>query len=189
MFVIELKTHRVQIADIPPQPYGDTSAFLQILTSSGVTPIRVPPRSPNLNAYAERFVRSIKEECLNRVVVLGECHLRHDGPTGLKRAQRRNRARRLTAMEQAGIDLGKRKSQIAIITGAGELVEKRVRTERERLRQFFAGRAKARIVIEASTISEKLSGIHYAMWRNGSIHGELNSRARPLRAVTGASEF
>lgn len=53
-----------------------TGAFLEILTSSGVTPIRLPPRSPNLNAYAERFVRSIKEECLNRVVVLGEGHLR-----------------------------------------------------------------------------------------------------------------
>jgi transposase InsO family protein len=53
-----------------------TSAFLHSLTSSGVTPIRLPPRSPNLNAYAERFVRSIKEECLSRVVLLGERHLR-----------------------------------------------------------------------------------------------------------------
>ena len=33
-------------------------------------------RSPNLNAYAERFVRSIKDECLSRVVPLGEGHLR-----------------------------------------------------------------------------------------------------------------
>jgi putative transposase len=41
-----------------------------------VTPIKLPPRSPNLNAFAERFVRSIKEECLGRVVVLGEHHLR-----------------------------------------------------------------------------------------------------------------
>ena len=39
-------------------------------------PIRLPPKSPNLNAYAERFVRSIKEECLHRVVPLGEGHLR-----------------------------------------------------------------------------------------------------------------
>ena len=36
----------------------------------------VAPKSPNLNAYAERFVRSIKEECLHRVVPLGEAHLR-----------------------------------------------------------------------------------------------------------------
>ena len=36
----------------------------------------LPPSSPNLNAYAERFVRSIKEECLRHVVPLGERHLR-----------------------------------------------------------------------------------------------------------------
>ena len=53
-----------------------TRAFAEILKSSGVQPIRLPPRSPNLNAYAERFVRSIKEECLNRIVPLGESHLR-----------------------------------------------------------------------------------------------------------------
>jgi len=41
-----------------------------------VTPVRLPAKSPNLNAYAERFVRSIKEECLNRIVPLGESHLR-----------------------------------------------------------------------------------------------------------------
>ena len=52
-----------------------TRAFGEILKSSGVQPIKLPPRSPNLNAYAERFVRSIKEECLNRVVLLSEGHL------------------------------------------------------------------------------------------------------------------
>ncbi len=51
-------------------------AFLEILTSSGIQPIKLPARSPNLNAYAERFVRSIKEECLHRVILLGESHLR-----------------------------------------------------------------------------------------------------------------
>ncbi len=53
-----------------------TCAFDEILKNGDVTPIKLPPRSPNLNAYAERFVRSIKEECLSRVVVLGERHLR-----------------------------------------------------------------------------------------------------------------
>ncbi len=52
------------------------------------------------------------------------------------------------------MDLGKKESQIAIITEAGELIEKRIRTERERLRQFFAERPKAKILMEASTISE-----------------------------------
>jgi len=42
-----------------------TGTLLEILASSGVTPIRLPSRSPNLNAHAERLVRSIKEECLN----------------------------------------------------------------------------------------------------------------------------
>ena len=53
-----------------------TRVFGEILTGGGVQPIRLPPKSPNLNAYAERFVRSIKEECLRRVVPLGEAHVR-----------------------------------------------------------------------------------------------------------------
>jgi hypothetical protein len=32
--------------------------------------------SPNLNAYAERFVRSIKEKCLNRIIFIGQASLR-----------------------------------------------------------------------------------------------------------------
>ena len=39
-------------------------------------PVRLPPRSPNLTAYAERFVLSIKSECLDRLVLVGEGHLR-----------------------------------------------------------------------------------------------------------------
>ncbi len=46
------------------------------LTDAGVKTVKLPARSPNLNAYAERFVRSIKYECLNRMVPLGENHLR-----------------------------------------------------------------------------------------------------------------
>jgi putative transposase len=38
--------------------------------------VRTPPASPNCNAHAERFVQSIKEECLDRVLPLGEWHLR-----------------------------------------------------------------------------------------------------------------
>jgi len=38
--------------------------------------VRLPARSPNLNAYAERFVRSTKSECLAKVIPLSEAHLR-----------------------------------------------------------------------------------------------------------------
>ncbi len=49
------------------------------------------------------------------------------------------------------MDLGKKESQIAIITEAGELVEKRMRTERERLMRYFKDRPRSRILMEAST--------------------------------------
>jgi hypothetical protein len=39
---------------------------------AGVASVKLPPRSPNLNAYAERFVRPIKESCLERVILFGE---------------------------------------------------------------------------------------------------------------------
>lgn len=50
--------------------------FRTILESGGVEPVRLPARSPNLNAFAERFVRSIRESCLERVVMMGESSLR-----------------------------------------------------------------------------------------------------------------
>jgi hypothetical protein len=54
----------------------DTTAFRRMLRDSGVKPLLLPARSPNLNAYAERFVLSAKSECLERIVPLGEKHLR-----------------------------------------------------------------------------------------------------------------
>jgi transposase InsO family protein len=39
--------------------------------------VALPPRSPNLNAYAERWVRSVKEEALSRMLLFGEASLRH----------------------------------------------------------------------------------------------------------------
>jgi transposase InsO family protein len=48
-----------------------------MLRDSGVKAVRLPAASPNLNAFAERFVLSIKSECLDRIVPLGETHLRH----------------------------------------------------------------------------------------------------------------
>ncbi|MCJ8329059.1 MAG: transposase [Lentisphaeria bacterium] len=51
--------------------------FAQIMQSAGIETIKLPPRSPNLNAYAERFVRSIKDECLSKFIPIGEKFLRH----------------------------------------------------------------------------------------------------------------
>jgi putative transposase len=42
----------------------------------GIEVIRLPPLSPNLNAYAERFVRSIKDECLDKMIFAGQASLR-----------------------------------------------------------------------------------------------------------------
>jgi transposase InsO family protein len=53
-----------------------TAEFRSLLESIGVTSVKLPPQSPNLNAYAERFVRSIKESCLERLILFGETSLR-----------------------------------------------------------------------------------------------------------------
>ena len=53
-----------------------TQDFLNILAASGVKSVKLPPRSLNLNAYAERFVRTIKESCLDRIILFSEDSLR-----------------------------------------------------------------------------------------------------------------
>ena len=50
--------------------------FDRMLHASRVEPVVLPPRSPNLNAYCERFVRSIKDEALNQMIEIGEPALR-----------------------------------------------------------------------------------------------------------------
>jgi transposase InsO family protein len=107
LFVIDIKTRRVQIAGLGRQVHGAwmqqvarnltdgvdgflrdmryvihdrdplfTREFREILRASGTKSIRLPAHSPDLNAYAERFALSIKSECLNKLVLLGEQHLR-----------------------------------------------------------------------------------------------------------------
>jgi putative transposase len=102
LFFIELKTRRVHVAGITTNPtdwfigkavegiVGRFSAmryvihdrdtkyslrFRIVMEDAGITPIKTPFHAPNANAYAERFVRSIKEECLDRMVLFGEGHL------------------------------------------------------------------------------------------------------------------
>jgi transposase InsO family protein len=51
-------------------------AFRQTVDAVGVKPLKLPPRSPNLNSYAERWVRSVKDECLSKLILFGEASLR-----------------------------------------------------------------------------------------------------------------
>ena len=52
-----------------------TDKFKKLLDDSGVEIVLCPPRAPRCNAYAERFVKSIKFECLNELILLGRRHL------------------------------------------------------------------------------------------------------------------
>jgi putative transposase len=104
VFAIDLATRRVQILGSTSHP--DEALMLQVvrnltpaeagtcrvlicdrdakwsqsirarLQDAGLRVIQTPYRAPNANAYAERFVRSIKEECLDRLIPFGERYLR-----------------------------------------------------------------------------------------------------------------
>ncbi len=53
-----------------------TAQFRRYIAEARTAVIRLPPRSPNLNAYAERFMRSIKDECLGKMILVGQGSLR-----------------------------------------------------------------------------------------------------------------
>ena len=53
-----------------------TASFRETLQSAGAKPLRLPPQSPNLNAFAERWVRSVKDECLRELILFGEGSLK-----------------------------------------------------------------------------------------------------------------
>jgi hypothetical protein len=54
-----------------------TDSFRAIVKSGHVEPLKLPARSPNLNAYAERWVKSVKGECLSKLILFGEISLKH----------------------------------------------------------------------------------------------------------------
>src|SRR5262249_13716429 len=53
-----------------------SEAFRETLDGADVQVVRLPARSPNLNAYAARFLRTIKESCLDRMMLVGDASLR-----------------------------------------------------------------------------------------------------------------
>ncbi len=106
LFVIEHATRRVHLAGITANPTGPwttqaarnltmrlgdshrfrylirdgarqfTRSFDNVLAGSGITAIRIPPRSPQANAYAERWVRTLRHELLDRTIIWNETQLR-----------------------------------------------------------------------------------------------------------------
>ena len=71
------------------------------LTEAGIRVVQTPYQAPNANAYAERFVRSIKQECLSRVIPFGEQHLRR---TIAQYVEHYHRERNHQGLENALID-------------------------------------------------------------------------------------
>ena len=53
-----------------------TDSFRAIVKSGQVEPLKLPARSPNLNAFAERWVKSVKDVCLSKLILFGEASLR-----------------------------------------------------------------------------------------------------------------
>jgi hypothetical protein len=68
-----LRQHRYVLHD---RDTKFSASFKAMLATGNVHCLALPPRSPNLNAFAERWVRSVKQECLSRLILFGEDSLR-----------------------------------------------------------------------------------------------------------------
>ena len=71
---VELQTKSLLGSDLA---VTSRKPFDEALSSHGLRPRRLRPRSPNLNAFVERWVQSIQVECLDHFIVLGEAHLNY----------------------------------------------------------------------------------------------------------------
>ena len=91
LFVMEVGSRYVHILGVTANPdgpwttqqirnllmdLGDRAADFRFLASAGIEAVRIPPRSPRANAYAERFLLTARTEVTDRMLIFGERHLR-----------------------------------------------------------------------------------------------------------------
>ncbi len=88
-------------------------AFREILKDEDIKPVQLPPRSPNLNAHVERFHRSLKEECLDRLIFFGEKSLRNAIETYLEHFHaERNHQGLVNRLVEPGEEVGRRDGEV-----------------------------------------------------------------------------
>jgi transposase InsO family protein len=110
-----LVEHRVLICDRDTKWSAPVRARLG---DAGIRAVLTPYRAPNANAYAERFVRSIKEECLNRVIPFGERHLRRTVAEYVEHYHRERNHQGLTTRSSMQARTGRRGSGFAVGRGS-----------------------------------------------------------------------
>src|SRR3954467_14170455 len=87
-----------------------TAAFDAVFAAAGIQAVKIPPRAPKANAYAERWVRTVRTECLDWVLVCNRRHLEHILGTYV--------AHYNTARPHRGIDLDAPVPPTAVATSA-----------------------------------------------------------------------
>jgi putative transposase len=72
----ELRDYRIRFQwDIPAVEAQFTTSFDAVLADVGIQAVRIPPRCPRANCFAERFVRTLRTELTNRMLIFSQRHL------------------------------------------------------------------------------------------------------------------